>query len=119
MPCTTCSTAVPSKIQSAASTLLRITGAALYSIARSDILAQTPVDGVAIGDIKSGGADAVSAFLAEQLRTNAYRPFPLRRVHIPKPGEGRSDAPGSSDPGRPGLNVIELHRHELAACPLR
>ena len=81
---------------------------ALYDkVARSDILAQAwsdvaanggapGVDGIAIDDIKAGGADAVGAFLDElatQLRTKAYRPSPLRRVHIPKPGK-----PGQTRP---------------------
>ena len=81
---------------------------ALYDkVARSDMLAQAwsdvaanggapGVDGVAIDEIKAGGADAVSAFLDElatQLRTKAYRPSPLRRVHIPKPGK-----PGQTRP---------------------
>ena len=79
---------------------------ALYDkVARSDILAQAwsdvaanggAPDGVAIGDIKAGGADAVGTFLDElatQLRTKAYRPSPLRRVHIPKPGK-----PGQTRP---------------------
>jgi len=81
---------------------------ALYDkVARSDILAQAwsdvaanggapGVDGVAIDDIKAGGATAVSAFLDElatQLRERTYRPSPLRRVHIPKPGK-----PGQTRP---------------------
>jgi group II intron reverse transcriptase/maturase len=74
---------------------------ALYDkVARSDMLARAwvdvaanrgapGVDGVAIDDIK-GGAEAVSAFLdalAGELRDHTYRPSPLRRVHIPKPGK--------------------------------
>jgi len=81
---------------------------ALYDkVARSDMLAQAwsdvaanggapGVDGVAIDEIKAGGADAVSAFLDElatQLRAKTYRSAPLRRVHIPKPGK-----PGQTRP---------------------
>ncbi|MDA8310118.1 MAG: reverse transcriptase domain-containing protein, partial [Actinomycetota bacterium] len=47
------------------------------------------VDGVAIADIEAGGPEAVRAFLdglAGALRTGSYRPKPLRRVRIPKPG---------------------------------
>lgn len=81
---------------------------ALYDkVFRKDILAQAwsdvaanggapGVDGVAIADIKAGDADAVSTFLealAEELRSHSYRPSPLRRVHIPKPGK-----PGQTRP---------------------
>jgi group II intron reverse transcriptase/maturase len=47
------------------------------------------VDGVTIAEIESGGVESVRAFLeglAGQLRSGSYRPKPLRRVHIPKPG---------------------------------
>lgn len=48
------------------------------------------VDGVSIAEIESGGVESVRAFLeglAGQLRSGSYRPKPLRRVHIPKPGK--------------------------------
>jgi RNA-directed DNA polymerase len=48
------------------------------------------VDGVTIADIAAGGVESVRAFLDElagQLTAGAYRPQPLRRVHIPKPGK--------------------------------
>ena len=48
------------------------------------------VDGVSIADVESGGVESVRAFLdglAGQLRSGSYRPKPLRRVHIPKPGK--------------------------------
>ncbi|MEZ5378283.1 MAG: group II intron reverse transcriptase/maturase [Acidimicrobiales bacterium] len=54
------------------------------------------VDGVTITSIADGGVDGVRAFLdglAQQLRDNQYRPRPLRRVHIPKPGK-----PGQTRP---------------------
>jgi len=48
------------------------------------------VDGVSIADIEAGGTESVRAFLdglAAELRSGTYRPKPLRRVHIPKPGK--------------------------------
>jgi retron-type reverse transcriptase len=54
------------------------------------------VDGVSIASIEEGGAEAVWAFLdtlAEELRAGTYRPKPLRRVNIPKPGQ-----PGKTRP---------------------
>ncbi len=48
------------------------------------------VDGVSIAEIETGGTESVRAFLdglAAELRSGTYRPKPLRRVHIPKPGK--------------------------------
>lgn len=48
------------------------------------------VDGVTIAHVESEGVESVQAFLDElagQLRSSSYRPKPLRRVHIPKPGK--------------------------------
>ena len=60
------------------------------------------VDGVSIADVEAGGVESVRAFLdglAGQLQTGTYRPKPLRRVHIPKPGR-----PGETRPlGIPAL----------------
>lgn len=81
---------------------------ALYDkVARSDIMWRAwidvctnggapGVDGVSIGAIEESGYVGVRAFLdqlAEQLRAGIYRPQPLRRVHIPKPGK-----PGQTRP---------------------
>lgn len=76
-------------------------------VARSDILWRAwaevasnqgapGVDGVSIASISDGGGGGVRAFLeqlAQQLRDKTYRPRPLRRVHIPKPGK-----PGQTRP---------------------
>ena len=49
-----------------------------------------------IAAVEAGGVESVRAFLdglAERVRSGRYRPQPLRRVHIPKPGR-----PGQSRP---------------------
>lgn len=54
------------------------------------------VDGVSIASIEEGGVEAVRAFLddlAAELKAETYRPRPLRRVNIPKPGQ-----PGKTRP---------------------
>ncbi|MHB1599332.1 MAG: group II intron reverse transcriptase/maturase [Acidimicrobiales bacterium] len=54
------------------------------------------VDGVSIASIEEGGVDAVGAFLdalVAELEAETYRPKPLRRVNIAKPGQ-----PGKSRP---------------------
>jgi group II intron reverse transcriptase/maturase len=49
------------------------------------------VDGVTIDDVVRSGVGDFLDELADRLRTGTYRPRPLRRVHIPKPGrQGQS-----------------------------
>jgi len=50
-------------------------------------------DGVTIADVEASGVAAFLGELAAALRTGSYRPAPLRRVHIPKPGQ-----PGKTRP---------------------
>jgi RNA-directed DNA polymerase len=51
------------------------------------------VDGVSIEDVEDTGVLAFLGELAAALRAGSYRPKPLRRVHIPKPGR-----PGQTRP---------------------
>ena len=51
------------------------------------------VDGISIEDVETLGVQVFLEELAEQLRSGRYRPRPLRRVHIPKPGR-----PGQTRP---------------------
>ena len=66
-------------------------------VARSDVLWRAwgevranrgapGVDGIAIGDVVASGVGDFLDELAKQLRAGTYRPRPLRRVYIPKPG---------------------------------
>jgi RNA-directed DNA polymerase len=71
---------------------------ALYDkVARSDVLWRAwgevranrgapGVDGITINDVVARGVGDFLAELAAKLRAGGYRPRPLRRVHIPKPG---------------------------------
>jgi group II intron reverse transcriptase/maturase len=81
--------------------------AVLDKLARSDVMwaawvdvctngGAPGVDGVTIDSIEADGVAGVRAFLdvlAAELRAGSYRPQPLRRVHIPKPGK-----PGQTRP---------------------
>jgi group II intron reverse transcriptase/maturase len=51
------------------------------------------VDGRSIDDIEASGVGEFLDALAAEVRTGTYRPAPLRRVHIPKPGK-----PGQTRP---------------------
>jgi RNA-directed DNA polymerase len=71
---------------------------ALYDkVARSDVLwrawgevranrGAAGVDGITIDDVVASGVGEFLDELAARLRAGSYRPRPLRRVHIPKPG---------------------------------
>ncbi|MGB8381631.1 MAG: hypothetical protein WCG47_10340 [Dermatophilaceae bacterium] len=81
--------------------------ALLDKVARSDVMWRAwcdvaanqgapGVDGVSIADLQAGGVESVRAFLgplAERVRSGTYRPAPLRRVHIPKPGRSGQTRP--------------------------
>jgi len=73
-------------------------------VARSDVLCGAwdevrsnrgapGVDGVTIERVEASGVATFLGELAAALRTGSYRPAPLRRVHIPKPGQ-----PGKTRP---------------------
>ncbi|MCA1671236.1 MAG: group II intron reverse transcriptase/maturase [Actinobacteria bacterium] len=54
------------------------------------------VDGITIESIASEGAEGVRAFLgelADRIQSGRYRPAPLRRVYIPKPGRSGERRP--------------------------
>jgi RNA-directed DNA polymerase len=58
-----------------------------YRLARSNGGAPG-VDGVTFDDIEAAGLEKWLASLREELRTETYKPSPVRRVMIPKPGGG-------------------------------
>jgi RNA-directed DNA polymerase len=45
------------------------------------------VDGQTIADVEEAGVRLFLEGIAADLRAKRYRPRPLRRVHIPKPGQ--------------------------------
>ena len=71
---------------------------ALYDkVARSDVLRRARgevranrgapgVDGITVDDVMRSGVGEFLDELATRLRAGSYRPRPLRRVYIPKPG---------------------------------
>src|SRR5919108_970549 len=82
-------------------------------VARSDVMERAwgevranrgaaGIDGVTIDEIESSGAGEFLEALAAGLRAGRYRPRPLRRVHIPKPGRRGETRPLRPDGGRPG-----------------
>lgn len=73
-------------------------------VARSDVLRAAwvvvaanrgapGVDGRSITDIENSGVSTFLEDLAVDLRSGTYRPQPLRRVHIPKPGKSGQTRP--------------------------
>jgi group II intron reverse transcriptase/maturase len=51
------------------------------------------VDGQTIADIEASGIGEFLEALAVEVRAGSYRPAPLRRVHIPKPGKAGQTRP--------------------------
>src|SRR6516225_12226428 len=73
-------------------------------VARSDVLERAwgevranqgaaGADGITIDDVEASGVGDFLEELAAKLRAGAYRPRPLRRVHIPKPGRSGKTRP--------------------------
>src|SRR5216683_3960623 len=58
-----------------------------YALARTNAGAPG-VDAESFADIEASGIEAWLAGLTQELTTKAYRPAPVRRVMIPKPGGG-------------------------------
>jgi RNA-directed DNA polymerase len=98
VPSSACSTAVLSRIGIAASTpsSTRSPAATFLRRAWGEVRANrgaAGVDGVTIDQVERSGVGDFLDGLAAELRAGCYRPRPLRRVHIPKPGR-----PGQTRP---------------------
>ena len=87
---------------------------ALYDkVARSDILTRAwgevranrgapGLDGVSIEQVEKSGVEAFLDEIAQALKGRTYRPSPLRRVEIPKPGRPGKTRPLSIPPSEIG-----------------
>ena len=89
-------------------------------VARGDILGRaweevranrgaTGVDGVTIDQVEASGVASFLQDLAALLTAGTYRPAPLRRVHIPKPGQ-----PGKTRPL--GILWVPESRSWVVSC---
>ena len=58
-----------------------------YGLARANVGAPG-IDGMTFAQIEASGLEKGLAGLHEELRSRTYRPDPVRRVTIPKPGGG-------------------------------
>jgi RNA-directed DNA polymerase len=65
---------------------LRNLRSALARVARKKGSRSPGVDGITIRTVVAEGVDSFVAQLRAELRSDAYRPSPVRRVNLPKPG---------------------------------
>src|SRR5208337_902697 len=70
-----------------------------YALARQNDGAPG-VDGVTFETIEAGDVEGWLAALREELVSKSYRPMPVRRVKIPKPGGGERASGHSPCPGQ-------------------
>ncbi|HXJ91701.1 MAG TPA: hypothetical protein VMT20_02330 [Terriglobia bacterium] len=85
-----------------------------YALSRANAGAPG-VDGVTFERIEALGVEAWLAGLREDLVSKRYRPDPVRRATIPKPGGRRTSARHPDDPGSGGSG----RRQDRAGADLR
>ena len=86
-----------------------------YEVARTNAGAPG-ADGMTFDHIEASGLEEWLAGLREDLVARTYRPMPVRRVMIPKPGGRRTSARHSDDSGSGGSDCRQARARTDLRC---